>query len=68
MHTLPSKDTIGEQVIIKSRSLTSLHQRMDWMMRTTVRTKDPLICVRTPTSRELLVTLLQIKRVVGSKY
>ena len=54
-----SKDTIGEQVLIRTRSLTFLHQRMDWMMRKKARRKDAPSCDGTPINRRLKATELQ---------
>ena len=54
-----SKDTIGAQVMIKARSLTPLHQRMDWMMRARVRPKDMANCDGTPIPREEMPITLQ---------
>lgn len=50
--TNKSKDTIGEQVIISARSLTPLHQRMDWKMKRKVRRKDMEICIDPPMSMD----------------
>ena len=46
-----SKDTIGEQVLISTRSLTFLHQRTDCMMRKKARRKDAPSCDGTPITR-----------------
>ena len=65
-----SKDTIGAQVMIKARSLTPLHQRMDWMMRARVRPKDMANCDETPINMEEESMKLQSrgKYILGSRY
>ena len=53
-----AKDTIGEQVIISTRSFTPLHQRMELNRSREVRETEKAICDDTPTVRAIEALIL----------
>ena len=56
------KDTIGEQVIISTRSFTPLHHRMELNRSRQVSKKEMAICDDTPTVRVILTLHLHIRK------
>ena len=56
------KDTIGEQVIISTRSFTPLHHRMELNRSRVVREKEKASCDGTPTNRAKEASALRTKK------
>ena len=57
-----AKDTVGEQVIISTRSFTPLHQRMELNRSRQVRKKEKAICADTPASMAVEASILYTRK------